>query len=267
MHQTDKLNRSLDPKLDNTFRYIQSIGKATVVELSRQLGLSESTIRRNLTKLASKSLINRYHGGATLKDPIRKEPPVESRLQKCRREKQLIAQEAASLVKDGETIIMRSGSTVNAMAQFLREKKNLTIITDSLAIIPVFEQVPEIRIILLGGDMDYDELCTTGYLSSQCLNQLTAEKLFLGVRGVHPKHGIMADDFSELEKLRKCISCAKKVIILADNTKLKQTAPAVLCKAQEVDVIITDSKADEKVVQEFIALGVEVKVCTDSNGL
>jgi DeoR/GlpR family transcriptional regulator of sugar metabolism len=93
---------------------------------------------------------------------------------------------------------------------------------------------------------------------------LRADKIFLGVRGIHPSHGILADDFKELEKLRSFVKAAERVIVLADHTKFSQTGPAVLCPAKDIDTIITDKQAPQNLLDDFLAIGVEVRVCEDA---
>ncbi len=246
-----------DPKMEQILEQIRHSGQASVAELSGRLQTSESTIRRNLARLAARKLIRRFHGGATLNAAVSEEPPVRRRLQMQRAEKAAIAAKAAALVEDGDTIVMRAGTTVAAMIPHLLERKNLKIITNSLEQFHAFARTSS-RIILTGGEIDFDELCTKGYLTSSSMKTMRAEKLFTGVLALHPMYGMMADDFDELEVVRSFVEAAEEVIVLADHTKFGVVAPVILASPSEIDVIITDSAVSPAWIPEFEKQGTEV---------
>jgi DeoR family fructose operon transcriptional repressor len=260
----DHLNQ-YDPKMSEIYTYIQSTGRASVAELSKKLATSESTIRRNLRKLAEMKLIKRFHGGAAASTSVFKEPPVSKRSTMNRDEKRAIGKEAADLVEDGDTIILRSGTTVAEMIPHLLEKRNLKIITNMLAPPPALIQSPH-KVILTGGEIDKDELCTTGLLAATSMKNLRAEKLFTGALGIDPNHGIMADDFNEVSVTRSFIDASDQVIVLADHTKFNQVAPMILCSVDEIDCILTDGDTPENIILYFRELDIEVISCGGTNG-
>ena len=264
MIETEQLNQH-DPKLAEIYTYIQTKGRASVTELSRKFETSESTIRRNLRKLSEMKLVKRFHGGAALSPSAIKEPPVSKRGVMHRDEKREIGKAAADLVEDGDTIILRSGTTVAEMIPHLLEKKDLKIITNMLSPPPTLIQSPH-RIILTGGEIDKDELCTTGLLAAAAMKNLRAEKLFTGALGIDPNHGIMADDFGEVSVTRSFIEASDQVIVLADHSKFSQVAPMILCTTEEIDCIVTSSGTPENTISYLEELAIKVMICGGTSG-
>lgn len=256
----DDLKLSHDERVDRILGHIEQKGRATVAELTSLFQISESTVRRSLTLLAEQKLIRRFHGGAILNRPVVLEPPVSRRLQVNPKEKERIGRKAASLVEDGETLILLSGTTVAAMVPFLLGKKNLKVITHSVLVLQALLLESGVKVIVPGGVLDHSELCTTGFLTSLCVKQLRADKVFLGVRSVHPLYGMMSDNIDEMEASRVFIDAADEVIVLADHSKFNPSGTVRLCALSEVDVLITDSLAPADQLTELRECGVEVVV-------
>jgi DeoR family transcriptional regulator, fructose operon transcriptional repressor len=250
-----------DEKRKLILEYIQEHGRATVAELSGLIQTSESTVRRNLSQLMEEKLVKRFHGGAILNKTVLPEPPVARRLQANRKEKEQIGREAASLVEDGDTVMLLSGTTVAAMVPFLIGKENIKVITHSMLIVQDLLRESSIEVIVPGGVLDHDELCTTGFFTSLCLKELRADKVFLGIKAIHPLRGMMIDNINEIETSRGFLSAAEEVIILCDHSKFDQVATAVLCGPTEVDVIITDSGTPPHHIHALRQQGIEVRVC------
>ncbi len=264
MTETDPLNQ-YDPKLSEMYGHIQVKGRATVTELSEKFATSESTIRRDLRKLAEMKLVRRFHGGAAVSPSAIKEPPVNKRSAMNREEKQAIGRAAAELVEDGDTIILRGGTTVAEMIPHLLEKRDLKIITNMVSPPQVLIQSSHM-IILTGGEIDRDELCTSGLLAATTMKSLRAEKLFTGTLGIDPNHGMMADDFGEVSVTRSFIDASDQVIVLADHTKFTQVAPMLLCTPDEIDCIVTGSETPVDIISSLGELGIDVHVCGGNSG-
>jgi len=255
------LKLSHDERVDRILGYLQDKGRATVTELSSLFQISESTVRRGLTLLAEQKLIRRFHGGAIMNKPVVPEPPVSRRLQVNPKQKESIGRKAASLVEDGETIILLSGTTVASMVPFLLGKKNLKVITHSVLVLQGLLIESGVKVIVPGGVLDHSELCTTGFLTSLCVRQLRADKVFLGVRSVHPLYGMMSDNIEEMDASRVFIDVSDEVIVLADHSKFNPSGTVRLCALSEVDVLITDPLAPADQLAELRESGVDVVVC------
>ena len=238
--------------------FLESHGKGSVSELSRYLGVSEPTIRRDLHRLTVRRLIRRVHGGAVLQSRIGFEPPVLQRRGLHAPEKERIGRAAAALVNDGETVILMGGSTTLEIVPHLAGKRDLTVITDSLLIAERAAKQPDITFILLGGIVRPSELSMEGYLTELCLKELHANKVIIGARAVNFSQGLMLDKVSEVARFRECIGIADEVILVADHSKFGQVATAVLGSLTMVHRIVTDSGIPAETAAGLRGLGIEV---------
>lgn len=229
----------------------------TVEELCAHFHVSEATIRRDLTELDGLKQINRISGGARSLKKTDPEPPLNSRMLDVAEEKVKIGKKAAELIEDGETIYISSGTTAFQTACCLVEKENLTIITNSLPVIDLISKYPSITLIALGGILRHSEQSFVGPTTEQSLKDLRADKAILGVRAIHPEHGITNDALPESQVDRLVLKIAKEVIVVADKTKFNRIAPLVLAPLDSISIIVTDSINDEN-LQNFNDKGIQI---------
>ncbi len=238
--------------------FLQDHGKGSVVELSRALSVSGATIRRDLRRLTARQQVRRVHGGAVLVDALGLEPPVLQRRGLHAEEKERIGRAAAALVKDGETVIFTGGSTTLEVVPHLANRRDLTIITDSLLIAEKAAKLPGLVFIMLGGTVQPSELSMEGYLSELCLKELHANKAIIGARAVNLAQGLMLDRVSEVTRFRECIKIADEVILVADHSKFGQVATAVLGPLTLVHRLVTDNGIPGETAAALRSLGIEV---------
>ncbi|NOZ29167.1 MAG: DeoR/GlpR transcriptional regulator [Chloroflexi bacterium] len=232
--------------------------RATVAELSRRFDVSEATIRRDLEKLHSLGLIQRVHGGAMSVPQAAPEPPVLQRLHEQHGEKQRIGRAAAALVRDGETIFLGSGTTTLEVARALHGRRGLTVITNALSIANELAEDPDIELIILGGTFRRSELSMIGHLTEQALKELRADKVIMGIRAIHPEHGLTNDYVPETMTDRAIIRSGQELIIVADHTKFGRVSTAFVAPITAATCIITDGDVDPEMVAQIEALGVRV---------
>lgn len=230
--------------------YIRERGDAKVSELCERFYLSEATVRRVLRALAEKGVVRRYYGGAALMDP-ESLTPIRRRQVTNGSEKQAIGRLAASLVRDGSTLIMLGGTTVSAMCPYLISKK-LTVITNSLPVVNCLSWHAGIQLVLLGGVLNPPEMEMRGTLAEQGMKRLRANQLFMGTTGIHPAQGVMTDDPNAVGLYAQCIRTAEETYVLADHTKLHNpTGTICVGMLGEISGIITDGKALDPVLRKF----------------
>ena len=233
-------------------------GAVSIVELSQELRVSEMTIRRDLDFLEKKDLLRRVHGGAvafTLEEPG---TPFHERTSEADFQKKAIAQVAARLVRDGETIILDAGTTTRELARNLVGRNKLTIITNNIPVAEVLAQYPKINTILLGGILKHIEVCTVGSMVKQSLSYLTADKFFLSAAGISLKRGITDPDMAEVEIKQAMMRAADEIILLADSTKVNIAALVQIAQIREINKWVTDDNAPPEIVAAFESEGVEV---------
>lgn len=229
-------------------------------DLAEQFDVSLETIRRDLTELEEIKLIRRVHGGAILYTEYGIEPDYNFRTTENYNEKLQIGKKAAELVNDGDSIIIDIGTTSLELAKFLKGKKDLTVFTNSIKIAYELMTEKEISVILLGGNVRLGEGTTSGYWSEEMIDSFYADKLFLGVGAIMSEYGVMDYHIEETNLRRHFVKQAKQVIAMADYSKFGIKALNHVCKAEQIDYLITDEKADKKIIKELRELGVKIVI-------
>ena len=227
-------------------------------ELAEQFDVSMETIRRDLSELEEVKLIRRVHGGAMLYTEYGIEPDYSFRTVANYDKKLLIANKAAELIKDGDSIIIDIGVTTLEFAKCLKGKKNLTIFTNSIKIAYELMTEKDITVILLGGKVRSGEGTTSGYWSEAMIDKFYADKLFLGVGAITTEDGIMDYHIEETNLRRHFIKHAKQVYALADFSKFGIKAMNHVCKTEELDFIVTDDKTNKSILKEMRDVGVKI---------
>lgn len=230
------------------------------VDLATHFDVSMETIRRDLSELEELKLIRRVHGGAVLYTEYGIEPDYTYRTEENYNEKIRIGQKAAEMVNDGESIIIDLGTTTLEFARFLKGKKDLTVLTNSIKIAYELMENEEITVILLGGKLRFGEGTISGFWSEEMVDHFFVDKLFTGVGAILPETGIMDYHIEEANLRRHFVRQAKQVIALADYSKFGIKAMNVVCKTEEIDFVITDDKTDKNSVKELRKRGVNVVI-------
>ena len=234
--------------------------RLSVAEIVAQFAISEATARRDLESLASQGKARRVHGGVMALEQAPPELPILERETEQLDEKIRIAHAAAELVSDKETVFLGSGSTVLEVARYLRDRRNLTVITNSLPVLNMLVGINGITVISLGGMLRDSELSFIGHITEQALTEVRADKVMMGTRGVSLEHGLTNDYLQETLTDRAILKIGRKVIIVADHTKVNRVATALLAPLDSVQTFVTDSRADKKFIQALKKNGIEVIV-------
>ena len=232
---------------------------ASVNDLSTQLGISLSTVRRDLKEMEERGLVTRVHGGALLvEDGAEPERPALQRHDVNADAKRRISEAAARLVNDGETIILTAGTTVEAMLPFLVDHKNLTVVTNVINIAYELSAYPHITVVVLGGWLRHSEFSLLGHLTQQALKDIYAHKIIHGTYGIHPDYGLTGTYVQEVETDRFLINAAAQLIVVADASKFKQVGSVRLAPAERIHTLITDTAAEDDEVGKIADCGVQV---------
>ena len=233
-------------------------GAVSIIELSKELKVSEMTIRRDLDFLEKKDLLRRVHGGAVAFALDEPGTPFRERTSEADFQKKAIAWAAAMLVNEGETIILDAGTTTRELARNLVNKNKLTIITNNILIAEEMALCPQITTILLGGILKHIEVCTVGSMVKQSLTYLSANKFFLSAAGISLKRGLTDPDLAEVEIKQAMMRSAEEIILVADSTKVNVTALVQIAPIRAIHKWVTDDNVSPETVAAFEAEGVEV---------
>lgn len=228
---------------------------ANVEQLSEALGVSEATVRRDLTMLAKERRLVRTYGGATaLVGAHEPEASLEERKSAQREQKEAIAQAAALHVKDGDTVLLDGGTTCAALARHLSAHRDLHVVTNNLLAVMTLANVPGMRMTLIGGDLRASSMSTLGPLAELVLSRLSVDIAFLGADGVAADFGL-CEASAEQAYLKDCIiRRAASVVVLADADKLGRTRQQHWTPLERDWRLITTPLADEIRLAPFRAL-------------
>ena len=233
-------------------------GFVTVSGLSDVLDVSEVTVRRDLNYLEERSLLQRTHGGAALRNHIVHDRPVSEKASQHVEEKQRIGAAAAALVEDHDCIILASGTTVMQVARHLTRTIRLTVITNAVNVALEVIRLPEVEVHVLGGLVRNTSTSVVGPIAEKALQQFTCRKLFLGVDGFDVQYGLTTSNALEAHLNGCMIGAADQVIVVADSSKFGLRSFGRICGVEQVHRVITDAQIPSVTVQQMEELGIAV---------
>ena len=240
---------------------LQDNGRVTVEELASRFVTSAVTIRTDLTALEKSGAAVRTHGGALLPQD-NDDRPLAFKRTLNHPEKVRIAKVAVGLVREGETIILDSGTTTAEIAKQLRklELQSLNVITNALNIATLLADVPFIRLIMPGGILRPESNSLSGHIAEAALADLQADRLFLGADGLDPERGVMTPHLSEAQLNAKMMAISRQVIAVADATKFVRRNISLIARVDQLHIVITNSEVDPAIVAALESRGVEVRL-------
>jgi len=235
-------------------------GAVQVSALSQALGCSEATLRRDLRRLEEEGLLRRTHGGAVFTgDSPEAEPLPQDKATLQVVEKRAIAVAAARLVAPGEVVALNGGTTTLEVARLLRPIDNLRVVTNSVGIAVELAGAPGLEVTLTGGTLR-GSLELFGPLAEQLLRNVYVDTAFIGVDGLTVRHGLTTYNQAEAYINRIMIGQARRVIVVADHTKIGRVTMALIAPVGDVVALVTDAAAPRAQLDELRAAGIEVVV-------
>lgn len=230
-------------RLEKIIQLVSDHKRIDVNSLSELLGVSKVTVRKDLDKLESKGLLRREHGYAVLNSG----DDLNVRLSYNYNVKRKIAEKAAELVQDNDTIMIESGSTCALLAEVLcHTKRNIKIITNSCFIANFLRQYDSCQIILLGGNYQPNSEVTVGPLLKQMVDLFHVDRVFAGTDGFSPEVGFMCKDMMRCEGVQYMADAAEETIILTDSSKFSKPSLVHQLSLDRVSRVITDKELDEE---------------------
>ena len=239
-------------------RFITSHQRISTAEICEKLMVSEATARRDLEILETGGKLQRVHGGAIPIGQTSKELPIHQRQSEQAGEKTRIGQAAAGLVEEGETVFLGSGTTVLEVARVLRGRRNLTIITNSLAVVNALAGEEGLTIVCLGGMLRESELSFIGHITEQALGELRADKVMIGTRAISLANGLTHEYLPETMTDRAILKVGREIIVLADHTKFGREGAVLLAPLVQVHTFITDMETPTEYLEALHQKGIKV---------
>lgn len=237
---------------------VEEHGKVEVGDLSRNLGASEVTIRKDLKELHARGLLRRAHGGAVRAETVSADPSLQIKAGLHAEEKRRIGAAAAALVADGESIILDSGTTTQQVARHLRDRRGLKVITNALNVAAELTGAGEVEVILLGGILRQNSGSLVGQFAEEMLKQFSVDKLFLAVDAVDLDFGLSTPNLDESHVNQMMVRAARETILVADSSKFGRRSLSRIVPLSEVARVVTDRGLPEPTRAGLRELGVEL---------
>jgi DeoR family transcriptional regulator of aga operon len=234
--------------------------RVTVNELASGFGVSAVTVRGDLDALAEGGHLIRSHGGGVARLAPQRDLPLTVKESVHRAEKQRIGRAAAAMIREGETVILDSGTTTAEIARHLKARRpgRFTVITNGLNVAAELCDQPQLRLVVIGGLLRQVSHSMVGPQAEHMLGGLRADRLFLGVDGLDPIAGLMTPDMHEAQLNALMIRVSREVTVVADSSKFGRSSMSVIGTLEQVDRLITDTRADEAMVDSLRAQGIDV---------
>jgi DeoR family transcriptional regulator, aga operon transcriptional repressor len=250
----------IDERRQHILSLVHSHGRVLVGELSRNLGISQITIRKDLEHLQSKGLVQRTHGGALrMQSSALFDPTLQEKQKQHSHEKQRIAAAAAKMVNEGQCVLLDSGTTTTAIGHELRRFSQLTVITNAMNIAAALTST-NFEVILIGGILRRNSFSLVGPLAEDVLKEMHADILFLGVDGFDAEVGLTTPNFLESRVNRAMVKAARRVVAVCDSTKFGRRSLSRIVPPDSIHCVITDRGIDRDTESALRAQNIEVIV-------
>lgn len=230
--------------------------RVVVSELSQLYDVSEETIRRDLEKLENDGYAIKSYGGAVANENSNIDLPFNVRKNRNVVAKQKIAELLKTLVHDGESLMLDASSTVVYIAKALKEKKNLTLITNSIEIVIELLDMPDWNILSTGGASREGSFALVGPQTDKMLRSYHVDKAIISCKGIDLQSGVTDSDELHASNKKTMLDAAKEKILVVDNSKFNKLAFTKIVDLKNLTTVVTDEKPEEKWIQALGDLGI-----------
>lgn len=235
---------------------LQDEKRVVVSELSEQFGVSEETIRRDLDKLDKEGLASKSYGGAVLVESNNADMPFNVRKKKNMQGKRIMADIISGLIADGDHIIVDPSTTAVSIVKALRDKKRLTIVTNSIEVLVELADASGWDVISTGGTLRENYLALVGPRALEGINSFNADKVILSCKGIDMEKGITDANEMFSQVKRAMLHSAKQKILAVDSTKFEQVAFSQICDVTDIDMVVTDVRPSDAWMEYFKDKGI-----------
>lgn len=244
-------NLAPEERRDQILARLSANDQTSVSDLSRLLGVSEVTIRKDLDVLESQGLLTRIHGGAVVSGRGRLERYFAAREQEQLDEKRRIAQAAAALIQPQQSIFLDASTTALQIARLIKNREDLTVVTNGLYTALELSFSVGITVVVIGGIVRRRSSSLVGGVSDDLLQRSRVDIGFFGARGVTARDGLTETDLGEASLKQRMVKQAALVVGIVDSTKFGATYLSAYALPHEIDRIITDVNAPAEIVEEL----------------
>lgn len=230
---------------------LQNHQSVMVTDLSKKFQVTEETIRRDLEKLEKEGLLKRTYGGAVLNESTNVDVPFNIREGTNIEGKQCIGIKLSEFIEDGDSIMLDSSSTAFHVAKNIKNKRKLTVITNSEKVILELSNAKDCKIISTGGTLKANSMSFIGHAAEKAILNYNVDKAIISCKGIDMDKGITDSNEMEVEVKKAMIQSADKVFLVVDSTKFDKVSFVKILKYEQVDYMITDKQLSKE-WQDFI---------------
>lgn len=239
-------------------RLTRTGGRVDVADLATAFAVTTETIRRDLSDLQRRRLVRRVHGGAIPWDSGRFEPLIEQRDIQRVDEKQRIACLAVAELPSTGAVILDSGSTTARVAERIPSDCSLTVVTNSVIHAQLLHEHRDTNVVVLGGALDKNTMAMVDAQTIAQVRELTVDTLVFGTDGISAEGGLTTPYRSQAELKRAMLAAARRVVLVADHSKVDDDQLIRFASCAEIDLFVTDADVDDEAVARLESAGVAV---------
>ncbi len=249
---------------------LEAEGTVKTAQLAKLFSVSEVTIRRDLEVLKEEGKLKKVHGGAVANeknfqssyhgDTITFEPSFQEKAEVNKQEKEKIGEKAVSLIKDGSSVFIGTGTTTMQIVKNIGDRAALTVVTNSLNHGLELARTPEVEVLITGGQLRKNTSALVGPIAKRSFEEIYVDTLFLGVNGISIDHGYTVPSLREADMARSIMGMADEVIIVADFSKFGKVSHAKVAEIDGAHRIITDDQVDDSYREALSDIGVDLLV-------
>ncbi|MGN6266591.1 MAG: DeoR/GlpR family DNA-binding transcription regulator [Ginsengibacter sp.] len=231
--------------------------KVLSTDLSKQMKVSDDTIRRDIQQLADDGKVIKFHGGAL--SPSFHNNHSSSKDVYAYTQKKIIAQKAISIIKDGMFVLTTGGTTIIEMARALPPELHATFISGSIPALAEYIVHPNIEVIAIGDKISKDSKITVGSDAISRIKELKVDLCILGISAINLETGVSDNDWEVVQIKKAMIAASQKVVCLTISEKINSRQPFQVCETRKIDTLITELSPDEELLQPYVKAGINVK--------
>lgn len=233
-------------------------GRVNVQDLAEHFDVSTVTIRADLKSLDDSAILVRTRGGAIPRRLAGPELSITEKTNEHAGLKRQIGEKACEFIREGDAIILDSGTTTAELAQHLSRFENLMVMTNGLNIAQALVTASGVEVMLTGGTLRKKSQSIFGKHAEDSLSHYQFDKLILGVDGFDIKTGLTTHSEYEASLNRRMCASAKEIIVVTDSSKFDRASLHKICGFDEIDILITDAGIPDSIADTLRGAGVEL---------
>jgi DeoR/GlpR family transcriptional regulator of sugar metabolism len=258
VHEGADHDHSVSERRSRILDILNREGKVRVADLSRLFGISEVTIRNDLNALERQDMLERVHGGAVRTNKSYYRMTVDERMKTNERQKRAIAGHVATMINEGDTVFLNSGTTAIYISRAIRTIPGILVITNSPLAAQELSYSGECEVVLLGGSYNGPLAFTYGDDAVRQISKYRANRFFLSCDGISVEAGIMTYNTHEVDVNHQFIARSAMVVAVADQSKIGRTSRIRIGSVECLDALITNEGADREALEAIGERGVEI---------